>query len=186
MRIVGGSLRGRGLEAPKGTATRPTADRIRQALFNILAHHDFGLGEVLENAVVLDAFCGTGALAFEALSRGATQAFLWDIDQSAIKTAHMNAKNLELFNACTISRTDATKPFKATAACTLLFLDPPYHKQLVEKCLPALRQQGWLATHALIVCETAKNEVLQLPSFCAVALERVYGDTKIWIATYQA
>jgi len=181
MRVTGGELSGRVLRAPSGMKTRPTSDRVREALFNILAHHDWGagIGNPLENARVLDAFCGTGALAIEAVSRGAEQAFLFDTDKQAIAHARENIGALKLENICKIIPADATKPPKAVVSCNLVFLDPPYRKELIEKSLIALDNAGWIAGNALIVAETAKSEGLSLPEKFTELLSRVYGDTAV-------
>ena len=183
MRITGGSKRRHGLKAPTGWNTRPTSDRVREALFNILMHHDFGpiVGEPLANARVLDAFCGTGALAFEALSRGASSAVLFDIDRVAATVAQDNAAALGFAAQCAVRRVDATKPPRADLPCTLLFLDPPYHKNLAPQALIALDESGWLAPACAIVIETAKDEALALPDRYAPLFHRVWGDTAISI-----
>ncbi|NTU76532.1 MAG: 16S rRNA (guanine(966)-N(2))-methyltransferase RsmD [Alphaproteobacteria bacterium] len=181
MRITGGTLRGRPLKAPEGQATRPTSDRAREALFNILAHHEWGadIGDPLEDARILDAFCGTGALAFEALSRGGTQAFLFDKARTALRLAAANAASLGVKKMCLLFPADATKPPQAAAPCTLIFLDPPYRKNLAPAALKALDEAGWIAPHALIVVETAKNETLDLPERFVLQLSRTYGDTAV-------
>ncbi|MDD5586805.1 MAG: 16S rRNA (guanine(966)-N(2))-methyltransferase RsmD [Alphaproteobacteria bacterium] len=181
MRIIGGTLSGRKLKTPEGRATRPMMDRVREGLFNILAHHDWGkaIGDPLDGTNVLDAFCGTGALAFEALSRGAAQAFLFDKNKQARQTAAANAASLGLKDVCKIMPADATSPPKAEAPCQLVFLAPPYRKGLVPPALAALEKAGWIAPDALIVIETAKNEKLELPEKYAVLTERTYGDTAL-------
>ena len=139
MRIVGGSLRGRRLAAPPGGAVRPTSDRAREALFN---RH------------VLDAFCGTGALGFEALSRGAARAVFIDNDDDAVACVRTNIAALGVDDRATVLRADATDPPRAAAACTLAFLDPPYAGDTIAAALPALAAVGWLAPDALCVTET--------------------------------
>ncbi len=185
MRITGGSLRGRTLVAPEGRTTRPTSDRVREALLNILMHHDWGaaIGDPLVGARVLDAFGGTGALAFEALSRGAAHATLFDTDRQALKHIRENAAALKITDDCAIMPADATRPPQAAQPCTLVFLDPPYRKNLIPESLAALGRAGWIAPHALIVAETAKDENLALPENHAVALARTYGDTAVHFIT---
>jgi 16S rRNA (guanine966-N2)-methyltransferase len=181
MRIIGGTLSGRKLKTPEGRATRPMMDRVREGLFNILAHHDWGeaIGDPLDGTNVLDAFCGTGALAFEALSRGATQAFLFDKNKQALQTAKDNAAALGLKDVCQIMPVDAIAPPKATTPCQLVFLAPPYRKGLVVPALTALEKAGWIAPNALIVIETARNETLALPEKYTVLETRTYGDTTL-------
>lgn len=181
MRIIGGTLKGRRLKAPEGRMTRPMQDRIRESLFNIVAHHDWGaaIGEPITNANVLDAFCGTGALAFEALSRGAARATLFDKDRDALHTAQENAAALGLKDVCRIVTMDATTPPKTEHPCNLVFLAPPYRKGLVVPAFLALNKAGWIAPNALIVIETARGEKLELPSNLAMLVERSYGDTTL-------
>jgi 16S rRNA (guanine966-N2)-methyltransferase len=185
MRITGGTKLRHNLKAPAGSNTRPTSDKVREALFNILLHHSFGAsGEnPIANACVLDAFCGTGALAFEALSRGAAEAVLFDKDREALDTTASNIASLGFDKICKLIRADATKPPKADKPCALIFLDPPYHKQLVPKALAALEENGWLAEKAFIVIETAKNEALELPEKLKTVFQRAWGDTEITILT---
>ncbi len=184
MRIVGGSLSGRKIEVPQGDATRPMMDRVREALFNILAHRDWGknIGDLFEGDVhVLDAFCGTGALAFEALSWGAVYATLCDQDAEAIKIARQNAQTLGLIDKCQILSTDALSPQQNYAhACKLVFLDPPYHKNLITPAFSALDKSGWIQTHALIIAKTAKKEKCEMLPGCMLALSRSYADSALY------
>jgi 16S rRNA (guanine966-N2)-methyltransferase len=178
MRIVAGKHRGRVLAAPKGRDTRPTAARAREALFNILAHGDFGDSSPLDGAIVLDAFAGTGAFAFEALSRGAASATLLDTDRAALAAAKANAQALKEQDAVTILSRDATKPGAAPRAHTLVFLDPPYGKGLVEAALAALAAGGWIGSGALVIAEIgAKEDVAPPDGFTAVDT-RAYGAAK--------
>ena len=165
MRIVGGTLSGRTLLPPLSRTTRPMMDRIRQALFNILEHHDWGkeIGNPLEDGTVLDAFCGTGALSFEALSRGATHAILFDKDAEALLIARKNAAALGVADRCEIRAGDATAPGRAAREATLVFLAPPYRKDLISPALHALDAKGWIAPEALVVAETAKKEAFAAP-----------------------
>ncbi len=179
MRIVGGSLRGRKFEPPLSEVTRPMMDRVREALFNILAHRDWGkgLGEIFDNQPrVLDPFCGTGALAFEAISWGASHATLFDKDAGALKIARANAASLGISDKCDIRSDDATNPAPAPQSCQLIFLAPPYRKELIPAAFAALDKHGWIAPKALIVCETAKTEKLQTLPGCELILARAYGE----------
>lgn len=161
LRIVGGRHRGRALAgpAPDDRALRPTADRARQALFDVLVHGGFGAdgGAVLEGATVLDAFCGTGALAFEALSRGAARAVLMDRAPAARALARRNAETLGEAARVTILGCDATAPPAAPAAADLCFLDPPYGAGLVAPALAALARRGWIGPATLCVIETDRD-----------------------------
>jgi 16S rRNA (guanine966-N2)-methyltransferase len=183
VRIVAGKHRGRLLAAPSGLDTRPTAARAREALFNILAHADLkaGGGSPLDEAIVLDVFAGTGAFAFEALSRGATWATLIDNDRAAMASAKANATALkETDNVALIGR-DATKPGKAERAHDLVFLDPPYKKDLVAIALGALAAQDWIAPGAIAIAEVGATEDFDTPEGFEVLDERTYGAAKFII-----
>src|SRR5881394_2000398 len=147
MRIVGGRLRGRALAAPKSQAIRPTADRLRESLFNILAH---AYGDPVSGARALDLFAGTGALGLEALSRGASFALFVDDGAEARALMRQNIETLGLAAATRIFRRDATKlgPAHPVEPFSLAFLDPPYGKGLAEQALAAMRDGGWLTPHA--------------------------------------
>ncbi len=194
MRIVGGRHRGRRLAAPPGRATRPTSDRARESLFNILAHGDFGDGDggagVFEGARVLDAFCGSGALGLEALSRGASHAVLMDNDGAAMAAAQDNAGALGEETRVTCLTRDAVNPPRVPSTngepCGLVFLDPPYGGGLGEKALTALESQGWLARGALCVVETAKDEAFAPPSEFTPLKERAVGAARFHILRYEA
>lgn len=176
MRIVGGRHRGRPLTAPPGADTRPTSDRAREALFNMLAHS----GEVeLEGAVVLDAFAGSGALGLEALSRGAAQVFLLDNGAAAIQAIRANIAALGEAARTTVLRADATRPPRAKRACELVLLDPPYGSGLGGPALTALDRMGWLAAEALCVVEVAAKEELVAPPGFAPVRERIYGAARL-------
>src|SRR6187455_1734073 len=156
MRIVGGRLRGRTLAAPKSQAIRPTADRLREALFNILIH---AYDDPVSGARVLDLFAGTGALGLEALSRGAAFALFVDDGAEARALMRENVEALGVAAVTKIFRRDATKlgPAHPVEPFSLAFLDPPYGKGLAEKSLAALRAGGWLTPDALVVVEEAKS-----------------------------
>lgn len=156
MRIVGGSHRGRVLSAPEGRDTRPTLDRVREALFNILSHasrwyeDDF---HPLYDGVILDAYAGSGALGLEALSRGASSAIFFDTDRKAISVIGDNIASLKVTNQAKAQRADATKPPRANAPASMVFLDPPYGKELLEPSITALAQAGWIDANTLIIAE---------------------------------
>lgn len=184
MRITGGTLGGRTLTAPSDMRVRPTSDKVRQAIFNILAHNDFGTGFALEGARAADLFAGTGALGLEAISRGAK--FCLFVEDCAESRALIRA-NVEAFGltgTTKIWRRDATAlgPMAAGAGgpFDLVFLDPPYRKNLVAPCLAALRQGRWLAPHAIVVAEMAEDESIAADGF-EIRDNRVYGDTRVCI-----
>ncbi|QDH17056.1 16S rRNA (guanine(966)-N(2))-methyltransferase RsmD [Swingsia samuiensis] len=158
MRIVGGEYKGRTLIAPQGGRTRPTSDRTRQAIFDMLAHAPWYGREFLENAVVLDAFAGTGAMGLEALSRGAQRVSFIERDRSALQALRQNLDTCHAREHSRVLSCSVTHPPKASEAHNLIFLDPPYGKGLVESGLTALSRSGWIAENALIVAETGATE----------------------------
>ena len=131
MRIIAGRHRGRKLVAPAGAATRPTADRVRQALFDMLWHAPWAGRSAVDGALVLDAFAGTGALGLEALSRGAAHATFLETDRAALGALRANIAACREAERCAVLPADATRPPRAARACTLVFLDPPYGEDLV-------------------------------------------------------
>ncbi|HZK89126.1 MAG TPA: 16S rRNA (guanine(966)-N(2))-methyltransferase RsmD [Stellaceae bacterium] len=180
MRVVGGRHRGRRLVAPPGEAVRPTSDRAREALFNILSHGEFaaaGLPFADEN--MLDAFAGTGALGIEALSRGAARAAFIETDRIALGTLRRNLAALDEEDSADIIFGDATRPPRATYPCALAFLDPPYRSGLAEPALAALTEMGWLAPRALAVVEVAANEAFSPPHEFTMIEVRKYGAAKL-------
>ena len=183
LRIVGGKHRGRALVAPEGTATRPTASRAREELFNILMHASWradGASPVIE-ARVLDAFAGSGALGLEALSRGAAHVTFLDNDPAAIRLIGENLRKLGETAAARVVRSDATRPPPGREPCDLVFLDPPYRSGQAAPALTALAQAGWVARGAIITVELAHNEdIVPPPGFEAID-ERRYGAAKIVI-----
>ncbi|HYD32904.1 MAG TPA: 16S rRNA (guanine(966)-N(2))-methyltransferase RsmD [Azospirillaceae bacterium] len=181
MRIVGGSHRGRRLEAPSGRDVRPTSDRTREAIFNILAHAGWGPdgASPVDGARVLDAFCGTGALGLEALSRGAARAVFLDQARGSLDAARRNVEALNEGGRADILRADATRPPPARAACTLAFLDPPYGRGLAVDALPALAARGWFAAAAVVVVEETASSPLPVPDGFTVLDEREYADTRV-------
>jgi len=177
MRIVGGRLRGRALTGPKSQAIRPTADRLREALFNILTH---AYGDPVAGARVLDLFAGTGALGIEALSRGAGFALFVDDGGEARALIRANVEALGLGGVTKIFRRDATKlgPAHPVEPFSLAFLDPPYGKGLAEHALIAAREGGWLTPEALVVVEEAAEAPFTAPEGFSELERREYGDTQ--------
>lgn len=189
MRIVAGRHRGRALAAPPGAAIRPTADRAREGLFNRLAHGSHGAGGVspLVDAVVLDAFCGTGALGLEALSRGAARALFLDASEAALAAARANARALGETARCRFYRLDATAPGRAPETATLAFLDPPYDKALAAPALAALAAGLWLAPGALACVEIAAGAGDFAPPAGFTTLDdRRYGKARSLILRFGA
>lgn len=187
MRIVGGRLRGRALVAPQDDRVRPTSDRVRESVFNILAHNDFGVGFELQDARVLDLFAGTGALGCEALSRGAKFCLFVDSDADSRGLQRENVQALGLTGVTKIWKRDATdlgpREAQAGGAFTLAFLDPPYRKGLVERALIAARDGGWLAKGAVVMTECASDEPpLTVEGFIEHDT-RTYGETRVGFLT---
>jgi 16S rRNA (guanine966-N2)-methyltransferase len=183
MRIVAGRLRGRRIEAPEGHDVRPTSDRVREALFDILAH---GATPLPDGAVVADIFCGTGALGLEAISRGAAHAVFMENDRTALDLARKNAAGLGVAGQTTFLARDARRPGPAPRPADLLFLDAPYQADLTGPALTALIEAGWCRDGAIIVLELAKTEDVALPASCEAYDRRVYGKTKLILARYSA
>ncbi|MEN5083172.1 16S rRNA (guanine(966)-N(2))-methyltransferase RsmD [Bosea sp. TWI1241] len=180
MRIVAGRLGGRSLAGPKPGigAIRPTSDRLRESLFNVLAH---GHDDAVSGARVLDLFAGTGAMAFEALSRGAAFALLVDDGTEARGLIRENQMTLGLAGHSRVFRRDATRlgPISGMAPFDLVFCDPPYGKGLGEKALVSARAGGWLAPDALVLLEEAAGSEITLPEGFAEHERRGYGETQV-------
>jgi len=177
MRVIGGRLRGRTLASPKSRAVRPTADRLRESLFNILLH---AYGDPITGARVLDLFAGTGALGIEALSRGAAFALFVDEGAEARALLRENVAALGLGGVSRIFRRDATKlgPAHPVEPFSLAFLDPPYGYGLAEKSLASARTGSWLTPNALIVVEEAKKAQFAAPGGFTELERRDYDDTE--------
>ena len=181
MRIVGGQYRGRNLAAPPGQGTRPTSDRARQAVFNILEHAPWARD--LQGARVLDLFAGSGALGFEALSRGGVFCLFVETDDAARGAIRETIEALGLFGATRIHRRDATdlgaRPGSAGPPFDLAFLDPPYAKGLAEKALAELVAQDWLVPGAIVVVERGAAEADIAPDGYEVLDARDYGAARV-------
>jgi 16S rRNA (guanine966-N2)-methyltransferase len=182
MRIVAGKFRGARIEAPKGLATRPTSDRVRQALFNVLEHGTPRLD--FDGARVLDLFAGSGALGLEALSRGARFCLFVEDSAEARAAIRRNVETLELTGATKIWRRDATKLGAAgpVAPFDLIFLDPPYGRGLGAEALASAASGGWAAAGAVAVIEDRADAEVPLPQPFQELETRIYGDTKIVLA----
>jgi 16S rRNA (guanine966-N2)-methyltransferase len=178
MRVVGGRLRGRAIAGPRSAEIRPTSDRLRESIFNILAH---AYGDPVTGARVLDLFAGTGALGIEALSRGA--AFALFVDDGAVGRAliRQNVEALGLGGVTKIFRRDAARlgPAHPLEPFCLVFADPPYGGGLAERALAAARDGGWLAPDALAVVEEAAEARFVVPAGFAETERRRYDDTEV-------
>ncbi len=175
MRIIAGQHRSRKLFVPETPEIRPTSDRAREALFSILLHR---LGS-FEDARVCDACCGSGALGLEALSRGAAHAYFLDNNPEALTLARKNANLLKETARCAFLPTDITRPPRATVACDLLLLDPPYHTDLASRGLDALTRAGWATPAALATVEIARADPFTPPDGWTILQERPHGAARI-------
>ena len=184
MRIIAGKHRHRALIAPAGRAVRPTSDRAREAVFDILAHGRFSEQDACLDAMVLDVFAGTGAFGLEALSRGARHVVFIEKDRDARAALQQNIAALGETAHSALVNGDATRPPRASGACSLVFLDPPYGEDLAAPALKALTQSGWLADDALAVVEIAAKEDLEIPDSFALLDERRYGAAKFMFLRY--
>src|SRR6202522_4759020 len=178
MRIVGGRFKGRTLLTPSSRAIRPTSERLRESIFDILEHR---FPSQIEGARVVDLFAGTGALAIEALSRGARFALFVDNGAEARALLRANVEAFALGGVTRIWRADATLLGRAPAGppFTLAFLDPPYDKGLAGPALAGLVEGGWLAPEALVVVEESAEAEIGAPTSLRIVDERVYGETKV-------
>jgi 16S rRNA (guanine966-N2)-methyltransferase len=181
MRIVAGKFKGREIKGPVSDNTRPTSDRVRESLFNILAHGIAGFG--LEDARVLDLFAGTGALGLEAISRGAKYCCFVEEDAGARGVIRTNADGCGVIGQTRIWRRDATDlgPCAPQSPYDLVFVDPPYSKGLGEKAIASLTTGGWLAAGAIVVLEEATKTVVADVPGLALLDTRAYGDTQVRI-----
>jgi 16S rRNA (guanine966-N2)-methyltransferase len=185
MRIVGGNFRGRALTGPKSDDIRPTSDRTRESVFNILMH---AYGDPIGGARVLDLFAGTGALGLEALSRGAAFALFVDDGAEARALLRENTQTLGLAGVTRIFRRDATHlgPCYPVEPFTLAFLDPPYGKGLAEQALTSARDGAWLLPGAIVVVEEAKGAAFKAPDGYTELERRAYDDTEFVIVSTPA
>ena len=180
MRIIGGQYRGKKLFSPDSDKVRPTSDRAREALFNILFSQ---LENPLSEYTLLDVFAGTGAFALEALSRGAKEVCLVDIDTKSL------LKNVALFpdekNKIKVIRTDIHHLPSSSQQYDIVFMDAPYHKGLSEIALENLADKQWLKKGALCMVEVEKTEQIAIPSCYRVQNERIYGLAKVIFMQYE-
>lgn len=180
MRIVGGSFRGRRLTVPEGRDIRPTSDRVREAVFNILVH---GFEIEWDGMSVLDVFAGSGAVGLEALSRGASHATFIDDNDLAIRCVRQNAGAVGAARGATVLKLDATRlpppPLVAEAPCGVAFLDPPYGSGLAAATLAGLAARGWIGPGSICVVEMAAKEPFKAPDRFDLVDERRYGAARV-------
>jgi 16S rRNA (guanine966-N2)-methyltransferase len=180
MRIVAGKFRGKALLTPGDVSIRPTADRVRESIFNILASR---IGPDFTGVKVLDLFAGTGALGLEAMSRGATSVVFVDTAADARGLIRDNIEALGLGGVAKLLRRDATSlgPAGTMSGITLAFLDPPYNKGLGEQALQSLRDGNWLAPDATIILEESRDAEPALPEGFRLEDRREYGAAAVHI-----
>ncbi len=180
-RIIAGKHRGRAIKVPATGTVRPTADRVREALFNILTHGIDWAG--FDGITILDVFAGSGACGLEALSRGAAHATFIDHDAGALMAIRRNAAAIGEARTVAMLKLDATRlpaPAGAVCApCALAFLDPPYESGLATPALHGLAMRRWLAPGAIAVVEVAAREPLSIPPEYRLLDERVYGAARL-------
>jgi 16S rRNA (guanine966-N2)-methyltransferase len=180
MRIVGGRLRGRRLEAPAGRDLRPSADRTREALFNLLTQGRVAAaGPTLQGARVLDAFAGTGALGLEARSRGADTVVFMESAAAALAALRANIRKLGEGAACDVIPADVLRPPRPRRPCDILLMDPPYGQGLAAPALQALAAAGWIAAGGLVAVELMRGESLDPPQGFEVLETRHYGKAQL-------
>jgi len=175
LRLLAGRHRGRKLLAPEGLTTRPTAERVRQALFDMLWHSPWAGREVLGGAQVVDAFAGTGALGLEALSRGAAHVTFFEKDRAALAALRANIAATREDSTTRIIPGDVLRPPRATHPATLVLLDPPYGQNLVPQALAALNAAGWITPDTLIAAELGKTDTLDVEPLA----ERSHGAARL-------
>ncbi|MFT3724720.1 MAG: 16S rRNA (guanine(966)-N(2))-methyltransferase RsmD [Hyphomonadaceae bacterium] len=181
MRIVGGTLKGRTIRTPEGRDTRPTSERARESIFNILAHADWA--PPLDGARVIDAFAGSGALGFEAMSRGGAFCLFVETEAAARGCIRDNVEAFQLFGNTRIHRRSATdlgpKPAGLGALFDFVFMDPPYAQGLVPPALEQLTRGQWITPDALVVAETGSHEPAPVVPDWTVLDERTYGAARV-------
>lgn len=179
MRIVGGKYRGKKLLPPTHGGTRPTADRTRETIFNILLNNPHFGAQVLLDKTVLDVFAGTGGLGLEALSRGAKAVTFIENHREALPVLRANLKAFDLPSSWIIEQDVRNLHSNLSPPFDLIFMDPPYEQNLIPPTLTLLLRQGWIGKNTVLVLECAKEELIQLPPPLSLILERVSGAAKL-------
>ena len=183
MRIIAGNWRGKKLLSPNGKNIRPTGDRAKSALFNILENSAEYSSWPIERSTVLDAFCGTGSLGLECLSRGAKEAYFLENNHRSINLLRRNIVLLGAENNTRILEKDATSPGRAIVRASVIFMDPPYRTNLGEKALEAFVSNGWVSAGTLLVIETHATKQLIIPQKLRQLDVRGSGSTRFWFLT---
>lgn len=183
MRIIAGKFRSRVLQTPKGDVCRPAMGRTREAIFSMLEAREVNWAE----ARVLDIFAGCGSLAFEALSRGAKEAWLVENEPLVIRTIERNRESLGVSNQVKICKEEALKFLRrgATLPFNVIFLDPPYRRNVVNQCFNLLVTGGWMALDAWVISELEAEYAFKWPKELIFSTERLFGQTRVVLAKYQ-
>ncbi len=194
MKILGGALKGKNIEAVRDRNIRPTKSMVRETIFNILKHGKFLFDDAfieddnpstVEDRHVIDIFCGTGALGFEALSRGAKHVTFVDQNSATIAQAKENANHLGVRPETRFIKSDSTQLPPASHACQLAFVDPPYEKLLGKKAIKSLRDQGWLSRGAVVLLESSKQyDAPEIEGFRLMD-DRIHDKTRISFYQYE-
>ncbi len=180
LRMITGHFKGRKIEAPSASITRPTTDRVRESMFNLLEVDLANEGKSFDGMLVLDAFAGSGALGLEALSRGASHVTFFEQNPKAFGILRQNALHLGCSLKNTkLQRLDALRPPKQASSMDLVFLDPPYGKRLIKFSTEYLAQKGWIDEKALIVAEMAEDDVISIKLEPFIKVNRIYGNTRV-------
>ncbi len=187
MRVIGGIHRGRKLIPPRGDAIRPTTDRMRETIFNILSHYPAGVSGIrglaaingLAGARVLDVFAGTGAMGIEALSRGACHATFFDRDRKALQLVKKNIALLGLEDISTIKSVTAPRFPSSKDSHDIIFLDPPYRLDIIPEVIHGLKENGYLAGNCMIIAEYPSGRLLEFPDYLSIYKEKSCGEAHI-------
>ena len=183
MRIIAGDWRGKRLASLKDKSIRPTGDRAKSSLFNMLTNSSLYTTWPIQGGTVLDAFAGTGSIGLECLSRGAAKAFFIDKNQNSLTVLERNIQLLGAEKKATVLQKDATSPGHPLVQADLVFLDPPYNTDLAEKTLESFISAGWISTKALVIVETSAQTRLAVPKTLQKLDFRQYGNTGFWFLT---
>lgn len=181
MRIIAGSHKGRRLAPPADGTLRPTSDRLRETVFNIVAHR---WPDRLHGGEIADVFAGTGAMGLEALSRGAAHSTFVEKDRDGLRLIRDNVATLGLSGQVTILKADVRALGPAARPCSLVFIDPPYGRDLAEPALESLRKGGWLQDGAVVIVEADRREDFHWPEVFEETLSRKVGNTRVHILQY--
>jgi len=185
LKIISGKFQNQKIPTAKNIKYRPSTGKLKEAIFSILTSGEFTDHKLFhENTSILDLFAGSGSLAFESLSRGAGYATFIDIDPSSLKIAEEFAKSLNIEDRVNFVNINALNLPKANKTFDLVFIDPPYHKNIVPKVMKLLIKHNWLKSGSVIVIETAKLDDYVLDENVEILREKLYGNTKLLVLKY--